>query len=184
MGNRGCLHDDAGEIIRPWAHTHWISCSISYGSRRAAINAPGRYSQLFFLDECVALASGHRPCAQCRRPQYHSLRRALSDEATPIISLRAAFIDRLIHRSRAPMLGIEVRQSGTISTLPDGSMFTRPKYAGAWLLWRGRAHKWTHSGYVDQQRVSGREVVSLLTPAVMVRALRGGYVPEFVAVEE
>ena len=29
--------------------------------------APGRYTELFFLDEATALAAGHRPCFECRR---------------------------------------------------------------------------------------------------------------------
>jgi hypothetical protein len=29
--------------------------------------APNLYTELFFLDEATALASGHRPCFECRR---------------------------------------------------------------------------------------------------------------------
>ena len=31
---------------------------------------PGRFTELFFLDEATALAAGHRPCASCRREDY------------------------------------------------------------------------------------------------------------------
>ena len=31
---------------------------------------PRLYTELFFLDEAVALAAGHRPCAECRRDDY------------------------------------------------------------------------------------------------------------------
>ena len=28
---------------------------------------PGRFTELFFLDEATAFAAGHRPCALCRQ---------------------------------------------------------------------------------------------------------------------
>ncbi len=31
---------------------------------------PGRFTELFFLDEATAFAAGHRPCALCRREDY------------------------------------------------------------------------------------------------------------------
>src|SRR5947209_17487545 len=31
---------------------------------------PGRYTELFFLDEATALAAGHRPCAECRHTRF------------------------------------------------------------------------------------------------------------------
>ena len=32
--------------------------------------SPGRFTELFFLDEATAFAAGHRPCALCRREDY------------------------------------------------------------------------------------------------------------------
>jgi hypothetical protein len=29
--------------------------------------SPGKYTELFFLDEATAFATGHRPCQECRR---------------------------------------------------------------------------------------------------------------------
>src|SRR6478736_8868570 len=70
-GNRGCLHDDRGRIRRRYAGRRWIACRLEFrGRRRAALMQPGRYTELFFLDEATALAAGHRPCAECRRPDY------------------------------------------------------------------------------------------------------------------
>ena len=34
---------------------------------------PGRFTELFFLDDATALAAGHRPCALCRREDYARL---------------------------------------------------------------------------------------------------------------
>ena len=64
-GNRGCLHDDQGEIRRRWQVKRWIACRLEFrGRRRAPLLQPGRYTELFFLDEATAYAAGHRPCAE------------------------------------------------------------------------------------------------------------------------
>ena len=41
MGNRGILHDQAKQVVRPWAHKAWIACVLSYGSVRRTIFAAG-----------------------------------------------------------------------------------------------------------------------------------------------
>src|SRR3954449_2102995 len=70
-GNRGCLHDDRGEIRRRFATRRWIACRLEFkGWRRKALLQPGRFTELFFLDEATAFAAGHRPCALCRREDY------------------------------------------------------------------------------------------------------------------
>jgi len=43
----------------------------SRDARRAPLMAPGRYTELFLLDEATAFAAGHRPCAECRRQDYN-----------------------------------------------------------------------------------------------------------------
>ena len=71
-GNRGCLHDAEGEIRRGYATKRWIACRLCFrGRRRSPLMAPGRFTELFFLDEATALAAGHRPCAECRRNDYN-----------------------------------------------------------------------------------------------------------------
>ena len=70
-GNRGCLHDEGGEIRRFYATKRWIACRLSFrGRRRSPLMAPGRFTELFFLDEATALAAGHRPCAECRHARF------------------------------------------------------------------------------------------------------------------
>ncbi|MCI0727480.1 MAG: hypothetical protein L0332_12265, partial [Chloroflexi bacterium] len=63
MGNRGCLHNNREEIVRPYANRRWILCLTSFKNRRRPVMPPGRYTALFFLDEATALSAGHRPCA-------------------------------------------------------------------------------------------------------------------------
>ena len=66
-GNRGCLHDAHGRIRRRWATKRWIGCKLEFrGWHREPLLQPGRFTELFFLDEATAFAAGHRPCALCR----------------------------------------------------------------------------------------------------------------------
>jgi hypothetical protein len=70
-GNRGCLHDETGRIRRRYNGRRWIACRLEFrGWRRRPLMQPGRFTELFFLDEATALAAGHRPCALCRRGDY------------------------------------------------------------------------------------------------------------------
>jgi hypothetical protein len=101
MGNRGILHDDHGNLgTAHWKHKNWIVCVLSFKGRKAKINGPGQYTQLFFCDEATAFAAGHRPCAECRRPDYRryiqAWQRTHNLEAPP----RAAEIDNLLHQAR------------------------------------------------------------------------------------
>ena len=73
-GNRGCLHDAGGRIRRDFAVRRWIACRLEFrGWQRGPKMQPGRFTELFFLDDATALAAGHRPCALCRREDYNRL---------------------------------------------------------------------------------------------------------------
>lgn len=72
MGNRGSIHRAPGEIARPWQVRRWITCQLEYKGWVAPKWVPGRWTPLFFWDEAVALAAGHRPCALCRRPDFNA----------------------------------------------------------------------------------------------------------------
>src|SRR6266481_5324980 len=70
-GNRGCLHDATGRIRRRYNGKRWIACRLQFrGWHRHPLLQPGRFTELFFLDEATAFAAGHRPCALCRREDY------------------------------------------------------------------------------------------------------------------
>src|SRR5213080_2284804 len=70
-GNRGCLHDASGRIRRRYQVKRWIACRLEFrGWHREPLMQPGRFTELFFLDEATAFAAGHRPCALCRRQDY------------------------------------------------------------------------------------------------------------------
>jgi hypothetical protein len=91
MGNRGILHDDSGRVLRNHASQLWITCALSFRGWRAAQWQPHHYTVLFFHDEAVSLAAGHRPCALCRREAYDAYRNALAehDGAKPLSARRS-----------------------------------------------------------------------------------------------
>ena len=60
MGNRGILHDDNKQIVRTSRNTMWLSCRLEFKGRKRELMSPGTYTELFFLDEAVALAAGHQ----------------------------------------------------------------------------------------------------------------------------
>ena len=74
-GNRGPLVDDERHIVRHHAATYlWIICRLRFRDWRHPLDEPHRWTPLFFLDDAVALAAGHRPCAVCRRDDYLAYR--------------------------------------------------------------------------------------------------------------
>src|SRR5262250_2800892 len=68
-GNRGIIHDPATRTLlnKRWATQTWLICSCEYKGRRREVMAGRSWTELFFLDEAIALAAGHRPCFACRR---------------------------------------------------------------------------------------------------------------------
>ncbi|TWT58745.1 hypothetical protein KOR42_21310 [Thalassoglobus neptunius] len=71
MGNRGCLHGCERNLVKQFcSEKRWIICETEFRGRRRALMEPGKYTELFFLDEATAFASGHRPCGECRRDRF------------------------------------------------------------------------------------------------------------------
>ncbi len=77
MGNRGgALHNSEREIVRSYKSRRWIACVLEFKGRRRTVMSERRYTELFFLDEAVAFAAGHRPCAECRRERFNAFKEA------------------------------------------------------------------------------------------------------------
>lgn len=175
MGNRGILHDDQGRLThRRWRTKGWVTCALSFRGRQQKIMAPGRYTQLFFHDEAVAFAAGHRPCAECRRAAYDAFRDAIS-HIGPI-----AGFDKRLHAARAIARSYgQRRHRAEIASLPDGVFILSQD--GVPLLIRGdRLLPFAPQGYGPPlpRRASGQ--VTVLTPEPLIEALRAGYRPEVV----
>src|ERR1044071_6598258 len=77
-GNRGILHN-GHDIVRSHASDLWITCELEFAARHHQQWQPGHYTFLFFHDEAVSFAAGHRPWAYCRRPSYDAYRSAWAD---------------------------------------------------------------------------------------------------------
>ena len=75
-GTAAACTTTTGEIRRLYGVRRWIACRLEFRGRlRRPLLQPGRYTELFFLDEATALAAGHRACAECRREDYVRLAR-------------------------------------------------------------------------------------------------------------
>jgi hypothetical protein len=161
-GNRGCLHDERGRIRRRFAGKRWIACRLEFrGRRRPTLMQPGRYTELFFLDDATALAAGHRPCAECRREDYLRLEAVLG-------RVGAEAIDARLHAER---LGRRARRR--VGDLPDGAFVVRE--GEPWLVRAGVLRRWTPAGYADAAPATG--VLEVITPASLVELLRLGWRP-------
>ena len=164
-GNRGCLHDDAGRIRRLQATRRWISCRLEFkGWHRKALLQPGKFTELFFVDEATAFAAGHRPCALCRREDYNRF--------LAIVGARGA--DQIDERLDAERLDGRARRlhPTRLAELPDGAFVARD--GGAWLVSGGELLRWTPSGYSERVAApAGR--VDTITPPTVVDVLRSGW---------
>lgn len=180
MGNRGRLHGlDRALARRRWTTRAWTCCRLSFNGRRRRVMSPGRYTELFFLDEATALAAGHRPCHECRRADYRAFMAAWA-QGNGIVRepLRVAEVDRRLHAERLHADGSKRTYHAPLDELPDGAMAILPNEgATPWLIWRGGIHQWTPDGYRPGRIYRGDEETRVLTPRSTVAALRAGYVP-------
>jgi len=167
-GNRGCLHDASGRIRRRYAGKRWIACRLEFrGWLRSPLLQPGRFTELFFLDEATAMAAGHRPCALCRRADYNRLGE-LWRELHPG-QAGADAIDEQLHGERTGS-----RPSVELDDLPDGAFVLRGDEP--WLVHGARLMRWTPAGYTERMpRPTGR--AALVTPPSLVAVLRSGWEP-------
>jgi hypothetical protein len=187
-GNRGCLHDAAGAIRRRYATRRWIACRLEFrGWHRTPLMQPGRFTELFFLDEATAFAAGHRPCALCRRGDYDRLVavwRELhpGDEGADAIDARLHAerlagddrrgAERSVDGGASVRLGRFGRRLHVLACeLPDGAFVVRE--GKPWLVRGGDLRRWTPGGYGEREPVRGDE--ALLTPPSLVELLSRGW---------
>jgi hypothetical protein len=183
MGNRGILHDGRQQLgAARWRHPHWVACLLAFRGHHRPVMHPGRYTELFFLDEAVALAAGHRPCAYCRRADFLRFmaahRQALAVAGEPDQRL-APDLDRRLHRDRVVSRSRQqVRFTAALDGLPDGVFVcTAADPATPCLLWGGRLWPWQPAGYDRPRSRPAGAAVEVLTPRTTVAALAAGYRP-------
>jgi hypothetical protein len=166
-GNRGCLHDEHGRIRRRYQGKRWIACRLEFrGRHRSPLMQPGRFTELFFLDEATALAAGHRPCALCRRADYQRVTEIWTELHRGQTGADA--IDARLHRER-----LAERPTVRVDGLPRGAFVLA---AGTPCLVLGpRLLRWTPAGYVaDGTRPRRAELV---TPPSLVSLLEREWDP-------
>jgi hypothetical protein len=173
-GNRGCLHDDEGRIRRRYNGRRWIACRLEFrGWQRSPLLQPGRFTELFFLDEATAFAAGHRPCFFCRRDDANRFRAAW-EEGNGVSGVRAREIDAVLHGERLDRRKKRLHPLPVpVAQLPDGAMVQRGEES--FLIVRGSALRWSLAGY--SETVTAIDNALLLTPPSTLRALSVGYRP-------
>jgi len=174
-GNRGIIHDPATKTLlnKRWAGKAWLVCTCDYKGRRRAVMGGRSWTELFFLDEAVALAAGHRPCFFCRRAAARAFRAAWA-AAMGTEEPSAADMDAVLHRERMEHGHKLIHPiPEPLSDLPDGAVIAA--FGSAYTIAGGKAFRWTEHGYLAPQEIHGAD--GLLTPPSTFMALCAGYRP-------
>ena len=180
-GNRGVLHE-GHDIVRFHASDLWITCARQFRGRWREQWLPHRYTHLFFHDEAVSFAAGHRPCAECRREDYRAYQRAWA--ANAITARSAAGADQRgptakemnaqLHRERI-VPGTHRRRLHEMpwNDLPDGTFVllhdSPAVVVGATVV------PWATEGYQAPVPRPRAGTATVITPPSTVAALRAGY---------
>jgi hypothetical protein len=177
MGNRGCLHRDR-RIVRPWQVRRWITCVLEYKGWVAPKWEPGRWTPLFFWDEAVALAAGHRPCALCRRADFN----AWLDGWHSAFGERPKVdpMDRRLHADRRDGKA-QRRHTRAWTELPVGAFAVVDDAGGGdalpALVLRDRLVPWSAGGYGPPVDRPHRGNATVLTPRASIDVMIHGYRP-------
>jgi hypothetical protein len=176
MGNRGRLHDGTGsrQVRRHHQSRAWITCVLDFKSRRVAHWDPHRYTPLFFLDEAVAFAAGHRPCAECRRSDFVTFRDAVA-RSLGVAHLSAPDLDRQLHDERwDPERRTRRLYDIPWANLPEGAFVLLD--AGPALVHHDHLRLWQRDNtYGAQLARPASGVAAVITPPSALAVLRGGY---------
>ncbi len=168
LGNRGCIHREH-TIVRPWNGKRWIACALAFKGWTAPKWAPGRWTALFFYDEALAFAAGHRPCALCRRADYLRYQAAAG-------VVGADAIDARLHAER-----LDGRRKRTHAfawrELPAGAFVDIDGVPHVVLTDNVRPWSATH-GYRDPISRPTSGDARVLTPPLSLRAISRGYAPQ------
>jgi hypothetical protein len=171
-GNRGILHSGR-KIVRFHASDLWITCALGFQGRQHEQWLPHHYTFLYFHDEAVSLAAGHRPCAECRRESYNAYRTAWA-QGRGVDLPSARQMNQQLHGERI-VRGTHRRQIHELpwAELPDGA-FVLLNTSPAVVI-GDQLTVWTHEGYRDKRARPPRGTASVITPPSSTAALRAGY---------
>jgi hypothetical protein len=175
-GNRGCLHDADGRVRRRYAGRRWIACRLQFrGWRRTPLLQPGRFTELFFLDEATAFAAGHRPCALCRRADYDRFGARWAQLHSG--ERGADAIDARLHAERlSGDARAQRHHDAALDDLPDGVFVLRDRVP--WLVRGAHLLRWSPAGYDARAARPPGERATVVTPPSLVAVLRAGWEPD------
>ena len=182
MGNRGTLHGPDRRLgTTRWRSKAWICCVLDWKGVQRDPMPPGRWTALFFFDEAVALAAGHRPCAYCRRRDFLLYAGAWASGRGLTERPRAAAMDAQLHLDRVEPRTRQQRTTiADLDDLPDGAMI---RYDGGPALVLGGPDgeklvlSWSWEGYATPARPPGLRQVAVLTPPANLVVLKAGFAP-------
>jgi hypothetical protein len=149
MGNRGSLIDQQGNIVREWGHKRWIACCLNeVHNRKVRFDDPEGYTPLFFTDQAVAFAGGHRPCGSCLPEEYYQFL-AVWKRVAGVSRFERVFayrMDQDLHARR--MRGGLFSKPVALGDLPQGSFAIVPSLSrNPVLLWGGFLFPWEDGAY-------------------------------------
>jgi len=174
-GNRGIIHRDDKTLGTPrWSHHAWICCTLDWQGRTRQVMTGRNWTELFFLDEAVAFAAGHRPCGYCRRDAYARY----VDAWARAVGVRpgAKDMDKALHPARVTRARVQVTYDAMIADVPAGAMImwhNQPHLVGA-----NHLHPYTPNGYGARAPRPQCGVATVLTPRPTVAVLQNGYTPK------
>ncbi len=171
-GNRGILHR-GHEIVRFHGSNLWITCTLEFRGRWREQWQPSLYTHLFFHDESVSFAAGHRPCAECRRDAYNAFRAAWAD-GLGVGLPDAGALNRQLHGERL-WPGTHRRRFHELDwrDLPDGVFVVFDGLPA--VIVGDHVTEWTHAGYGTRRPRPYTGRATVITPPSSVAALRAGY---------
>ncbi|MGR9092219.1 MAG: hypothetical protein ACU85U_16740 [Gammaproteobacteria bacterium] len=181
-GNRGCVVDDHENVVRHHGSALWIICQTKFRDWRWPLARPRRWTPLFFLDEAVALAAGHRPCALCRRDAYRAYRDAVTVAIGAPEPLHASDLNQRLHAERMQRGRGLVRRADRIvwtqhyCDLPVGAVIVGAGGVPR-LVQQHRLLRFTFDGWAAPEPRPDTGSANVLTPPTSFAALRHGYEP-------
>jgi hypothetical protein len=147
------------------------------GRRRRPLLQPGRFTELFFLDEATGFAAGHRPCGECRRADLRRFGAVWPHKAARDPFARVPAIDAVMRQERRDRADPRRRVTLDPKRPPaDGLMFALdddPEQAV--LAAGGKLWLWSPAGYSGPLPWTRPRAARMLTPPSSAQAVENGY---------
>lgn len=172
-GNRGIIHE-GHEIVRQHGGDLWITCALEFKDRHVEQWKPRRLTWLFFHDEAVSFAAGHRPCGECRHRDYTAFKNAWARESGDDPPPSARQMNQRLHAERI-FRGTRRRRLHDLEwkTLPDGAFVLHDGTPA--LVLDSELVEWTEQGYRGRRPRPTHGQAEVITPPSILAVLRAGY---------